>query len=160
MKKRTPEQKDRRPLQLSNSYDLQGEGLSTVLGELEARVMRLVWAMDRPQPAKGVYQEVVREHDVALPTVITVLNKLVKKGLLERAKTDGVYHYSPVWTPEEFREQVSRRVVEGMLAFGPSAVAACFVDVVAERDPALLEELRALLNSRSSQRAEDEGGGK
>ena len=42
----------------------------------------------------------------------------------------------------------SRRGVEGGLAFHPDAVAASFVDVLAERDPERLAELARLIDRR------------
>ena len=42
----------------------------------------------------------------------------------------------------------SRRVVEGVLSFGPDVVAASFVDVLAEQDPERLAELGRLIRRR------------
>ena len=42
----------------------------------------------------------------------------------------------------------SRRVVEGMLSFGPDVMAASFVDVLAERDPEQLAELGRLVRRK------------
>ena len=52
-------------------------GLAKVLGDLEARVMQAVWELGRPVPARAVYERVRCQHEVALLTVVTVLNKLV-----------------------------------------------------------------------------------
>jgi predicted transcriptional regulator len=95
-----------------------------------------------------VHERVARSHDVRPLTVITVLNKLVDKGLLTRAKRDDVLHYEPRWSEEEFMTSASRRVVEGVLSFGPDFVAASFVDVLAERDPERLAELGRLIRKR------------
>ena len=110
--------------------------------------MRAVWDLNRPAAARVVHERVVRRHDVALLTVITVLNKLVDKGLLARAKRDDLLHYEPRWSEEEFMAHTSRRVVEGMLSFGPDVMAASFVDVLAERDPDRLAELGRLVRRR------------
>lgn len=133
---------------LQDTFRLSAEGLAKVLGDLEARVMASVWGLGHDAPAKEVHAHVVRDHEVALLTVVTVLNKLVSKGLLVREKHDGLLHYHAVWNEEDFRTHVSRRVVEGILSFGPSAVAASFVDVLAERDPAQLAELKRLIDER------------
>jgi predicted transcriptional regulator len=124
------------------------EGLAKVLGDLETRVMRVVWRLDQPSPARGIHERVADEHPVALHTVITVLNKLVAKGLLHREKKAGVFHYSASLTEADFLTQASRRVVEGILSLGPDAVAASFVDVMAERDPKRLTELMELIRRR------------
>lgn len=139
---------DERPARLQDTVRLSAEGLAKVLGDLEARVMRAIWSLDRPAPARRIHHEVVREHHVALHTVITVLNKLVVKGLLVREKDGDLFHYRARSTQSEFLNQASRRVVEGIMSLGPDAVAASFVDVMAERDPASLRELMALIRRR------------
>ena len=133
---------------LQDTIRLSADGLAKVLGDLEARVMRAMWDLGRPSPARAVYERVIREHDVALLTVITVLNKLVDKGLLSRAKRDDLLHFQPRWSEEEFMAHASRRVVEGVLSFGPDVVAASLVDVLAERDPERLAELGRLIRRR------------
>lgn len=136
------------PLRLQDTVRLSAEGLAKVLGDLEARVMRAVWALDRPSPARTVHERVTREHSVAIQTVITVLNKLVEKGLLRREKREDLLHYEATLGEEAFRAQASRQVVEGILSFGPDAVTASFVDVLAERDPSQLAELARLIERR------------
>ena len=135
-------------LNLHDTVRLSAEGLAKVLGDLEARVMRVVWAMVAPATAREVHERVVAEHEVALLTVITVLNKLVDKGLLRREKQEGLLHYEACLSEAEFRARVSRRVMEGILSFGPEALATSFVDVLAERDPVQLEALQRLIEER------------
>lgn len=137
-----------RDLHLQDTIRLSAEGLAKILGDLEARVLRVVWRIGRPAPARLVHQEVVREHDVAIHTVITVLNKLVRKGLLARGKRHDLLHYEARVTEAELMALASRRVVEGILSLGPSALATSFVDVLAERDPDRLAELEALIRKR------------
>lgn len=127
---------------------LSAEGLAKVLGDLEARVMRAVWSLRKPSSARIVHRKVIDDHDVALLTVITVLNKLVVKGLLIRAKQDEIYHYKARLTETEFRTLASQRVVSGILSLGPQAVAASLVDALAEHDPEQLTELRRLIRRK------------
>lgn len=138
-------------LRLHDTLRLSAEGLAKVLGDLEARVMRAVWSIGHPAPAREVHDRVVKEHEVAHLTVVTVLNKLVEKGLLVREKADGVFHYRACWTEDEFRARVSRRVVEGILSFEPQALVASFVDVLADQNPSQLAELRRLVDERMRQ---------
>jgi predicted transcriptional regulator len=99
-------------------------------------------------PAREVHQRVSREHTVAIHTVITVLNKLVAKGLLHREKREDLLHYEPVLTEEQFLARTSRRLVEGILSLGPQAVTTSFVDVLAESDRDRLEDLARLIEQR------------
>lgn len=135
-------------LRLQDTVRLSADGLAKVLGDLEARVMSVVWALGRPSSARTVHERVARDHNVAIHTVITVLNKLVEKGLLRREKRDDLLHFEATLTEEEFRAHASRQVIEGILSFGPDAVTASFVDVLAERDPSQLAELARLIEQR------------
>lgn len=141
---------------LQDTVRLSADGLAKVLGDLEARVIRVVWKLEKPATARTVYEQVIEEHDVALLTVITVLNKLVTKGLLARAKRDDLYHYSARLTEKEFRSLASQRVVEGILALGPAAVATSLVDALAKHDPGQLAELARLVR-RKLKDLEDDG---
>ena len=110
--------------------------------------MGAVWAIDRQTPARAVYELVTEQHDVALLTGITVLNKLVAKGLLARAKRNDLLHYSTRLSEEEFRTRASRRVVSGILSLGPEAVSMSLVDLLAEQDPGQLAELGRLVRRK------------
>lgn len=140
---------------LQDTVRLSAEGLAKVLGDLEARVMRAVWRLGKPAPARAVHELVAEEHDVALLTVITVLNKLVDKQLLVRAKVDDLLHYRARLGEDEFRAIASRKVVGGILSLGPQAVATSLVDLLAERDPEQLAELGRLVR-RKLREQEDE----
>lgn len=133
---------------LQDTVRLSAHGVAKVLGDLEARVMHAIWAIAQPATARTVHEWVIREHPVALHTVITVLNKLVGKGLLRREKQSDILHYEACLSEEEFLAQVSRRVVEGIFTLSQEAVTASFVDVLAERDPERLSDLLELIRER------------
>ncbi|MEP6601230.1 MAG: BlaI/MecI/CopY family transcriptional regulator [Nitrospirota bacterium] len=139
---------------IQNTVRLSSEGLAKVLGDLEARVLRALWQLGEPATAREVHTSVVRRHRVELLTVITVLNKLVNKRVLRRAKQDDLLHYEAVLDEEEFMSMASRRVVEGILNLGPKAVSASLVDVLAERDPEQLAELGRLIRRKLRSQAE------
>jgi predicted transcriptional regulator len=140
---------------LQDTVRLSAEGFAKVLGDLESRVLHAVWDLGKPVPARTVHERVAKKHPVSPLTVITVLNKLVSKGLLSREKRGDLLHYEARMSEEEFRSHVSRRVVEGILSFGPDAVAASLVDVLAERDPGQLAELGRLIRRRLKESAQE-----
>lgn len=129
------------------------------MGDLEARVLRAVWTFDGPVPARSVFELVQRDHAVSPLTVITVLNKLVAKRILIRRKRQDLFHYSARMTEQEFTTHASRRVVQGILALSPDAVAASMVDVLAESDPEQLAELGRLVRRRMKEHRDRQGGG-
>jgi predicted transcriptional regulator len=142
-------------LRLRDTLRLSAEGVAKVLGDLEARVMHVVWALNSPATARTVHERIVDDHPVAIHTVITVLNKLVTKGLLCRKKLGEILHYHACCSEVELREEMSRRAVEGILSLGPQAVAASFVSVLAERDPEQLASLMRLIQERMDEDEED-----
>ena len=137
---------------LQDTVRLSATGLAKVLGDLEARILRVVWSIARPAPAREIHTRLVRSHDVSPLTTITVLNRLTAKRVLVRTRSAGLYHFAARLDEASFMAQTSRRVVEGILSFGPDAVAASFVDVLAEKDPAQLEELARLVRKKLRER--------
>ncbi|MBA3496434.1 MAG: BlaI/MecI/CopY family transcriptional regulator [Gemmatimonadales bacterium] len=133
---------------LQNTVRLGAEGLAKVLGDLEARVLRSVWQLGRPVPARAVHDLVAEEHPVAFLTVVTVLNKLVVKGILARQKRADLLHYEARQSEAEFTALASRRLVEGILSLSSEAVTASFVDVLAKQDPEQFERLARLVRRR------------
>lgn len=144
--------------QLQDTVRLSAEGLAKVLGDLEARVLRTVWSFDRPTPARVIHDRLVEDHQVSPLTTITVLNKLVAKGILARTTWDDLLHFSALLREEQFMKLASRRVVEGILSLQPDAVTASFVDVLAERNSHELEELARLVRQRMRERAAERRG--
>lgn len=139
---------------LPDTMKLSGNGVSTVLGELESRLMRLCWDAGRPLTAREVHELLREEHPVSPLTSTTVLNRLVRKGFLSRARADGLLHFSVRLEEPDFVSQASRRAVEGILSLGAEAVTASFVDVLAERDPEQLEELARLIRRKLREQEE------
>lgn len=137
---------------MGDAVRLSAEGVAKVLGDLEARLLTTVWQLDMPATARTVHEMISDEHEVALLTVVTVLNKLVEKRILTRRKIGGLLHYAAAISPDEFHDFASRRMVEGVLDFAPERLAACFVEVLAERDPAQLDRLAALVEEARRRR--------
>ncbi|WP_053333736.1 BlaI/MecI/CopY family transcriptional regulator [Gemmatimonas phototrophica] len=137
---------------MGDAVRLSAEGVAKVLGDLEARLLTVVWQLDMPATARTVHEMIIDEHEVALLTVVTVLNKLVEKRILTRRKIGGLLHYAAAISAADFHDVASRRMVEGVIDFAPERLAACFVDVLAERDPAQLDHLAALVEEARRRR--------
>jgi predicted transcriptional regulator len=133
---------------LPETIRLSADGLAKVLGDLETRVLRAIWTIGAPAPARAVHVVVSRRHPVSPVTVITVLNKLVSKGILRREKRADLLHFSAILSEDAFMAHASRRVVQGILSLGSDAVTASLVDVLAEQDPERLAELGRLIRRR------------
>ena len=114
-----------------------------LLGPLEGRIMRAIWAHKISDPfiVRSI-QSVTPE--LAYTTVMTTLNRLADKGLLSVERIDGqrAHDYRLAMTPEEFLVAASRRQVAEMFdRYGDAALAA-FAAKLDELSPEQRERLR------------------
>lgn len=114
-----------------------------LLGPLESRIMRQVWLAALPE------QFVVRDVNRLLPelaytTVMTTLNRLADKGLLEveHVRRQRAHSYRAAGTPASFLERAGRDQVDKIVErFGEAAIAA-FAERLDSLPPEQLERLR------------------
>lgn len=132
-----------------NTFRLNQRGLARLFGALEAKVMEVVWELDEPT----VHDVIARLGEGAnYKTVMTVMNRLVDKGLLQRRKESRAFVYTPTIAREALLENLSRQVLAGLLAdFGPAAIAQ-FVNAVEETDRDKLRDLAALIEHKLGER--------
>lgn len=122
------------------------------LGPLERKVMELIWR--RPEEAAEVSVRdihVAFEGRLAYTTLMTTLDRLHKKGVLDRRKAGRAFCYSPRYSPDEFERGFARDVINTLLGRGSDGVEpilACIIDAVSDRDRALLDELDRLIKEK------------
>src|SRR5437588_2278875 len=104
-------------------------------------LMELLWSGGEGN-VRDVAQRLGRP--LAYTTVMTTLDRLFKKGLLERRKAERAFLYSPRLSRREFEHKRAGEFVAGFFA-GPQAsgelLISCLVEAVGEQDEALLDEL-------------------
>ena len=118
-------------------------GAASTLGPLEAEVMAVLWRAGTPLAVRDVVARLNarRRAPLAYTTVMTVMTRLARKGVLARSLSDRRFEYQPVAAD---RAEIA---VRGVLAeFGDAALAR-FVEQ-AELDPQLRERLRLLMAGR------------
>ncbi len=80
-----------------------------VLGELENAVMELLWSHRAPMSVRDVHDALVRQRDLAYTTVMTVLDRLSKKGIANRELDGRAWLYSPARSRVElFTSEISQ----------------------------------------------------
>ncbi|WP_273699942.1 BlaI/MecI/CopY family transcriptional regulator [Actinomadura graeca] len=76
------------------------------LGELERTVMEILWAREdagiEAATARDVSRALAGDRDLAHTTVMTVLDRLAKKGFLERERDGRAWRYQPVASREGY----------------------------------------------------------
>ncbi len=119
------------------------------LGSLEALVMRILW--DRGEMSvRDVLAALPRRMPRAYTTIMTVMNRLWGKGLLERRPVGRAQVYKPRASEDEFVEQLARQTVRSLIAeFGGAAVAH-FVGELQDSDPEEFAKLRELLSKEET----------
>jgi predicted transcriptional regulator len=125
--------------------------LRAAFGHLEREVMEVVW-QGGSVSVRDVQGRLSRA--VAYTTVMTTLDRLFKKGFVERIRDGRAFLYSAAHTRQQVEAAVAAGVLTGFLQHGSGParpLLSNLVDVVAERDEALLDELAALV--REKQRA-------
>jgi len=111
------------------------------LGHLEITVMEILW--DR---GESNVHDVVHclDRPLAYTTVMTTLDRLFKKRLLDRRKSERAFYYQPRLSRREFEHKRAGDFVAGFFA-GPrpssELLISCLVEAVGQQDEALLEEL-------------------
>jgi predicted transcriptional regulator len=111
------------------------------LGHLEGTVMEILWSRGESN-VRDVVEKL--ERPLAYTTVMTTLDRLFKKGLLERRKSERAFLYSPRLSRREWEHKRAGDFVAGFLA-GPQPsselLISCLVEAVGQQDEALLDEL-------------------
>jgi predicted transcriptional regulator len=125
------------------------------LGKLESEAMQLAWRLGRVS-VRDMHDELSGR--VAYTTLMTTLDRLYKKGLLERQKDGRAFIYTPRVSPEEFERGITQDVLDALLGRSEDAVEpvlACIVDAVSEHDRELLDELERLVKEKRRQLRRD-----
>ncbi|MEU0566416.1 BlaI/MecI/CopY family transcriptional regulator [Nonomuraea sp. NPDC005983] len=71
------------------------------LGELERSIMDILWADSRPLTAREVGR-LIADRDLAPTTVMTVLDRLTRKGFLQRTRDGRAWRYEPAESRDSY----------------------------------------------------------
>lgn len=123
------------------------EGYGKFLGPLEQEILDILWASGL-MSGKAVFKHIKESRDIALTTVLTVLERLAKKGLVRKTKSEGLFVFSPAFTKDEFAKEVSQEMLRSIFEISSSGAAASFVDMLGDSDPDELDRLSALIASK------------
>ncbi|MDQ3340842.1 MAG: BlaI/MecI/CopY family transcriptional regulator [Myxococcota bacterium] len=115
-----------------------------VLGELETRVMELLWEV-HPISVRTACERLGSAH--AYTTIMTTMDRLHKKRLLRRKKDGNAFLYEPAMDRPEYQRRVVEAALTPLLEQGAAPVLAAFVEVAADLDEKHLAQLERLIAS-------------
>jgi predicted transcriptional regulator len=116
-------------------------------GQLEAAIMEVVWAQDRPLLVREVREQLRYSRPVAYTTVMTVMTILHGKGVLRREKYGRAWRY---WPREQRAEHDARLMAEILVSGGDPA--RTLREFLARVRPEDLEAIRAVVEQRPRSR--------
>jgi len=124
------------------------EVASLALGKLERLVLDETWQR-REVSVRDIF--LTFDERIAYTTLMTTLDRLYKKRLLDRRKDGRAFLYSPAVSREEFERGIREDVIDGLLGHGAEGiqpVLACIVDTICEHDREMLDELDRLVKEK------------
>lgn len=126
-------------------------GLNRFFGPLEAKILDVLWARSE-MSIKDVQLQLEQDKRINFNTVMTVMNRLVDKGLLTKRTVGRTSLYRPVYTKEHFLELQSKEITHELMEdFGPLVVSH-MIDALEEVDPELLEKLEQKIQALKKDR--------
>jgi len=123
--------------------------MDSALGSLEREALERLWALGHEAGVRELLEAF--GDSLAYTTLMTTVDRLFKKGLLERRREGRAFLYRPSFTPDQLRRGVAADVIDSLLGSGRESarpMLSTFVQAVDERDRALLDELEALIRER------------
>ncbi len=116
------------------------------LGRLEQQVMDDLWGRGRSASVREVREALGTTF--AYTTLMTTLDRLYKKGLLERTKDGRAFLYAPRVSREQLQRGLLTRVLDELLGRGTESarpVLSTLVEAVSQHDRQLLDELERIV---------------
>ena len=116
--------------------------LKISLSEPEWEIMSVIWGKGKAT-VREVWQELYPEAEKAYTTVQTMMERLVKKGVLRKEKIGLVNFYWPLVTKQEAARQVTRKLANRLFggSFGNLAAYLIGSGQLTEEEIQLIKEM-------------------
>jgi predicted transcriptional regulator len=124
-----------------------GSSPEAQLGPLERQMLQALWSR-----GSATVRELLDDGKItqAYTTVMTTLDRLYKKQLLDRVAEGRAFRYSPRQTPEELRRVAAVEGIRQLLGSGDasSLPLSYLVEALSAHDAQLLDELQLLVERK------------
>jgi len=119
---------------------------STSLGELQQQIMGIVWQSEKPVTISDVCVVLSKKRKIAYTTVMTIMGRLVEKGLLIRDLSGSSYLYRPRVNREKFVERAVHNIfITAVSTLGQESVT-YFVKEIQKLNPKKRSKLLKMLD--------------
>ena len=127
-----------------SGYKLDGKELEAILGPLEAEVLNTVYEMEKPVKVREVYEKMKKGRKIAYTTVMSTMNTLFEKGLLDRRVVGGkgglLYVYWPKMSRVEIERSAVKQIIDSLVKNFGEAVTSYLVDMKTQDKELKVEE--------------------
>jgi predicted transcriptional regulator len=123
--------------------------MSAQLGPLERKVLQAVWSR-----GTATVREVREDGTIwqTYPTIMTTMDRLFKKGLLDRVSDGRAFRYSARYTAEELERLAAVNGMRQLLESEHASLHLSYlVEAVSAQDKHLLDELQSLVERQRAQ---------
>lgn len=136
----------------------QKKGSRKILFDLESDVMEVLWSQGQTRLlVRDVHKTLESNRDIAYTTVMTTMDRLWKKGVLDREREGKAYAYWPRLSRDEFYRQAAVQVLDSLLPEVSAPLLSSFVESIAESDAAHLDRLEDIIRQKRNELAQELG---
>ncbi|HTR67066.1 MAG TPA: BlaI/MecI/CopY family transcriptional regulator [Terriglobales bacterium] len=128
------------------SFRLTGE---RPLGPLELRLLEALWSL-----GSGTVREMLNAgvDGLAYTTIMTTLDRLHRKGLLDRVSEGKAFRYAPRYSRDELHRAAAGEAIRELFATGGASLPLSYlVEILGEKDAELLDDLQKLVERKQAE---------
>ena len=125
---------------LIRKFKINESGLNRFFGPLEAKIMDILWN-DVEMTIKDVQQVLDKEKMTNFNTVMTVMNRLVDKGILQKRAEGRSSLFKPVQSRVEFLSEQSKEMTTELMDEFGNVVVSHMLDALEDVDDDLVAKL-------------------
>ena len=132
---------------MTRTFSIFGSGSTPQLGPFEQQLLRELWSR-----GSATVRELLADGKIhqAYTTVMTTMDRLHKKGLLDRAAEGRAFRYTPRLSSEELQRGAALDGIRQLLGSGDasSLPLSYLVEALSAHDAQLLDELQLLIERK------------
>jgi len=132
---------------MTKAFSIFGSRSRPRLGPFEQQILQELWSH-----GNATVRELISEGNIrqAYTTVMTTVDRLYKKGLLDRAVEGKAFRYTPRHTPEELQRVTALESIQQLLSSGEASTLplSYLVEALSQHDTQLLDELQLLVERK------------
>lgn len=123
-----------------------GKNVGKVLGELETEIMEIIWKAENSVSVSHVVEVLNKKRKSAYTTVMTIMGRLVDKGVLTRKLHGTSYLYQPKVNREKFVASSVHNIFTTAVSTLGQEVVLHFAKEIQKMSPKKRQELLTMLD--------------